>query len=72
MGAVVKVVTASGVQHNHVNTAVGYGGASDRRVHFGLGPDRVVKELSVWWPSGRTQTLGDVAADQVLVVREPE
>ena len=30
MGAKVKVVTAQGAQHGHVNTAVGYGGASDR------------------------------------------
>jgi hypothetical protein len=72
MGAKLKVVTASGTQHNHVNTAVGYGGASDRRVHFGLGADTVVSELTVVWPSGKTQTLKNVAADQVLSVREPE
>jgi hypothetical protein len=50
---------------------VGYGGASDRRVHFGLGPDAMVKELTVTWPSGQSQTLKDVKADQILVVREP-
>jgi hypothetical protein len=72
MGAKVKVVTASGAQHNHVNTAVGYGGASDRRVHFGLGPETVVKELTIQWPSGKTQTLKQVAADRVLTVREPD
>jgi hypothetical protein len=72
MGAKIKVVTASGAQYNHVNTAVGYGGASDRRVHFGLGPDRVVRELTITWPSGRVQTLKQVPADQILSVREPE
>jgi len=72
MGAKIKVVTASGAQYNHVNTAVGYGGASDRRVHFGLGPDRVVSELTITWPSGRVQTLKQVPADQILSVREPE
>jgi hypothetical protein len=70
-GARVKVVTASGVQHGHVSTAAGYGGSSDRRPHFGLGPDTVVKELTVTWPSGRTQTLKDVGADRVVAVREP-
>ena len=54
-----------GTQHNHVTTAVGYGSASDRRVHFGLGREAVVKELTVTWPSGKTQTLKDVPADQV-------
>ena len=29
-----------GTQYSHVNTAVGYGCASDRRVHFGLGARR--------------------------------
>ena len=72
MGAKLKVVTASGPQYNHVNTAVGYGCASDRRVHFGLGDDAVVKELTFAWPSGKTQTLTGVRADQLLTVREPE
>jgi hypothetical protein len=71
VGATIEVVTASGVQYNHVNTAVGYGSASDRRVHFGLGTETAVAELTVRWPSGKTQTLKQVAADQVLTVREP-
>mgnify|MGYP003694699661 CR=1 FL=1 len=39
LGAKIKVVTAAGAQYDHVSTSVGYGGASDRRVHFGLGAD---------------------------------
>jgi len=70
MGAKIKVVTASGPRYGQVNTAVGYGGASDRRVHFGLGADAVVQELTVTWPSGKVQTLKNVPADQVLTVRE--
>ena len=38
VGAKIRIVTASGTQYGHVNTAVGYGCASDPRVHFGLGP----------------------------------
>jgi enediyne biosynthesis protein E4 len=72
MGAKIKILTASGPQYDDVNTAVGYGCASDRRVHFGLGADAVVKELTIDWPSGTTQTLRDVPADQMLTVREPE
>ena len=70
-GAKVKIVTAAGAQWSHVSTAVGYGGASDPRVHFGLGAEKAVRELSVTWPSGKVQTLRDVAADQVLTVTEP-
>jgi enediyne biosynthesis protein E4 len=70
-GAKIKLVSDSGTQYNHVNTTVGYGCASDRRVHFGLGKDKVVKELTITWLSGAVQVLKDVAADQILTVREP-
>ena len=72
MGAKVRVTTAAGVQHSHVNTAVGYGGASDRRVHFGLGKDAVVGSVEITWPSGAVQKLENIGADQILVVTEPE
>lgn len=72
MGTKIKVATASGVQYNHVNTAVGYGCASDRRVHFGLGNDNLVKTVQITWPSGAVQLLENVEADQVLTVREPD
>ena len=70
IGTKLRLTTASGVQYAHVNTAVGYGCASDPRVHFGLGKDAVVKQLRLEWPSGTIDTLGDVPADRVLVVRE--
>ncbi len=72
IGARIKVTTPSKTLHNHVSPAVGYGGASDPRVHFGLGTDETVKKVEVTWPSGKVQTLKNVAADQVLVVTEPE
>ena len=65
-------VTPAGARYGQVNTAVGYGGASDPRVHFGLGKDAAVSELTITWPSGRVQTLKNVRADQVLIVREPD
>jgi hypothetical protein len=72
MGAELALTTPSGVQHSHVNTAVGYGCASDVRVHFGLGKDETVTKLDLRWPSGTVQLLEDVASNQVLVVKEPE
>jgi hypothetical protein len=70
VGTKIRVTTAAGTQHSHVNTAVGYGCASDPRVHFGLGPEAVVKELRLEWPGGTVQTLRDVPADHVVTVRE--
>jgi len=72
IGAVVKLTGESGrVQYNHVTTAVGYASASEKRVHFGLGADRTAREVEIRWPSGIKQVLKDVAAGQVLVVKEP-
>ncbi len=40
-------------------------------IEFGLGSDAVVDEIRILWPSGREQTLIEVAADRVLHVVEP-
>jgi len=71
IGAKIKIISDSGqVQHNHVTTAVGYASASDKRVHFGLGAARRIREIEIRWPSGHSQTLRDIAADQILMVKE--
>jgi hypothetical protein len=72
IGAVVKLTGESGrVQCNHVTTAVGYASASDKRLHFGLGDDRIAREIEIRWPSGIRQILRNVSAAQVLKVKEP-
>ena len=40
-------------------------------LEFGLGSAATVDEVSITWPSGRTQVLTDLAANQVLTVTEP-
>lgn len=72
IGTKIRITTASGSQWNHVNPAVGYGCASDKRVHFGLGPDAVIEEMQVTWPSGVTQTFTNIPADQILELVEPD
>jgi hypothetical protein len=45
--------------------------SSDKRVHFGLGPEKAIWSLEIRWPSGIIQRLKNVRADQILTVREP-
>jgi hypothetical protein len=71
IGAVVKVITKTGTQYNHMTTSVGYASSSDGPVHFGLGSDAIVDTLEIHWPSGTVQRLEHVAADRVLNVKEP-
>jgi enediyne biosynthesis protein E4 len=71
IGAEVSAVTGAGTQVATVSTAGSYLSSSDKRVHFGLGKERVVKEIEIRWPSGIRQVLKDVPADQILQVDEP-
>jgi enediyne biosynthesis protein E4 len=72
IGAKLAITSESGqVQYNHATTAVGYASASDKRVHFGLGVARRIREIEIRWPSGQTQTLRDIAANQIVLAKEP-
>jgi hypothetical protein len=71
IGARIKVVAPGGTQYNHMTTSVGYASSSDGPVHFGLGADTHADIVEVHWPSGKVQTLKDVAADRILKVTEP-
>ena len=71
IGAKLRLISESGQeQHAMVSTASSYLSASDKRVHFGLGKDRRARLIEIHWPSGAVQRLEEVAADQILTVRE--
>src|ERR1700745_3976245 len=54
IGTRIKITGASGlVQFNHVTTAGSYASSNDPRVHFGLGADKLIKEIELRWPRGR-------------------
>ncbi len=73
LGARVTVVTGARRQFNDVRSGGTYASQSDFRLHFGLG-DATRARVEVRWPSGPgsryVQHLDNVAANQVLVVRE--
>jgi hypothetical protein len=72
LGARVHIVSEAGVQQwGYVSRAGSYLSSKDKRVHFGLGPERKVRLLEVIWPSGTVQKLMNVAADRIITVREP-
>jgi len=73
IGAHIRLVPETGgEQHGYVTTAGSYLSASDKRVHFGLGTDRLIRLLEITWPSGTVQRMERITADQVLTVREPK
>ena len=71
IGTRIRLTGDSGlVQYNHTSTCAGYASSSDRRVHFGLGPDKKAREIEVRWPSGKREVLKDVSANQILRIKE--
>ena len=70
IGAVVRVTSASGTQWQQVHSGSSYASQSELTLTFGLGSDARVSKVEVVWPSGKTQTLNDVPANQTLVVTE--
>ncbi|MCH8965096.1 MAG: VCBS repeat-containing protein [Planctomycetes bacterium] len=70
IGTRVTVVTSGGTQIRERDGGNGYGGQSDPRLHFGLGSDDSVALLEVRWPDGGLQYLENIAANQILQIRQ--
>jgi hypothetical protein len=71
IGTQIKLTGESGLtQYNQVTTAGSYASSSDKRAHFGLGHDSVIREIELRWPSGAIQIMRNVKADQILRVTE--
>jgi len=71
IGAQIRIATGDGPQYAMVTTAGSYLSSGDKRVHFGLGKQTQVSTIEIRWPSGITQTLKDVRADQIFQIDEP-
>jgi enediyne biosynthesis protein E4 len=71
IGAEVTVVTGQGSQMATVSTVSSYLSSSDKRVHFGLGDEKMARTIQIRWPSGISQTLQNVPGDRILRVDEP-
>ncbi len=71
-GATVEVEGRGPTMRRTVPCGSGTTGSSNQPiVHFGLGSPTDTVTVSVRWPTGRTQTLDDVAVDQLITVEEP-
>src|ERR1035437_8505572 len=46
-----------------------YLSVNDRRLHFGLGPEKIAS-LEIRWPNGGQEKIADIASGQLVVIRE--
>ena len=72
IGARVYLTTGGRMQVQEVRAGSSYLSMDSVELEFGLGDNDLVGEIKIIWPSGRSQSIKDVDANQVLTVTEPE
>ena len=70
IGARVSIYGPWGVQIREVRAGESYGNIYTTTLHFGLGQSALVDSAVVWFPSGITTTLYNLAANQIIKVIE--
>jgi hypothetical protein len=64
------VTTGSRTQRRDVKAGSSYLGQNDLRQHFGLDAATRADRIEVRWPSGRNEVIENVAANQIVTLRE--
>ena len=72
IGARVTVTAGKLSQIREVRAGGSYLSSNDPRLHFGLGGAGKMDEVAIRWPSGKVESLRDLAADFIYTVVEGE
>jgi enediyne biosynthesis protein E4 len=70
IGARVTVKAGTLTQMDEVRGGASYISQNDLRLHFGLGSNAMMSEVSIRWPNGEIEVLRDVPADFIYTVVE--
>ncbi|MFY9938059.1 MAG: CRTAC1 family protein [Silvibacterium sp.] len=70
LNARLKIVAGGMTQTDEIHSGGSYLSQNDLRVHFGLGAATKIDSLEIRWPSGKVETLSNLAADQFYSVLE--
>ncbi|HSI75468.1 MAG TPA: VCBS repeat-containing protein [Lunatimonas sp.] len=70
IGAKVICYTSSGIQFLEQQPTRGFQSSVSQRLHVGLGEVSMVDSLTIWWPSGKQQTIYEVKANSQLALKE--
>jgi enediyne biosynthesis protein E4 len=72
IGTDVKVTAGSDAQTKSLRSGSSYLSSSELILTFGLGAHTQADAIELRWPSGQTDSLKNVAADQIITVKEKE
>jgi hypothetical protein len=70
IGARVTIRSAGVKQFSEVRSGASYLSQNDLRLHFGLGTASKMESVEIRWPNGTTETLQNVAADNIYTIVE--
>src|SRR6266849_4674709 len=70
IGARVTIHAGGMTQFDEVRGGGSYLSQNDLRLHFGLGSATKIDLVEVRWPSGKTESFKDVAADKIYTITE--
>jgi hypothetical protein len=70
IGARLRLTTGSTTQVREVKAGSSYLGQNDVRVHFGLGQAAQADRLEIRWPSGKTDVIRNVPANEIVTAVE--
>ena len=72
LNARVRATAGDLVQTSEVLSGGSYLSQNDLRIHFGLGRRELVDKVEIFWPTGKIETLTNLAADHFYDVKEGE
>jgi hypothetical protein len=70
IGARIRLTAGPQSQLRDIKAGSSYLSQNDLRAHFGLGTATQADRLEVRWPDGRTESLADVPAGQIVTIEE--
>jgi hypothetical protein len=70
IGARIKLIAGGMTQTDEIHSGGSYLSQNDLRLHFGLASLTKIDRVEIRWPSGKTDTLTDLPADQFYTVLE--
>jgi len=72
LNARLKAIAGDLVQVDEVRSGGSYLSQNDLRIHFGLGSRQRLDRVEILWPSGKVETINNLAVDCAYAVKEGE
>jgi hypothetical protein len=70
IGARVSLNAGGRLHTQEITSQSSYYSHNDMRLHFGIGSNREAEQIEIRWPAGQTEIIKDVAANQIVTIRE--